>query len=330
MGENSSGDARIKLGIARCLLGENVRYDGGHKLDTYLRDVLGQYVEWVPVCPEVECGMTVPREALRLAGDVSAPRLVGRRSGEDWTERMTEWGWTRLDALEKEGLCGYIFKHGSPSNAMGRMKVFQENGRVLYTGRGIWAAMVMERFPWMPCEDDGRLHDARIRENFITRIFTLKRWKDAVAGDVTVEVDKGVKRGAVVDFHTRHKMLVLAHNEKIYREMGRLVASTGTMAPEVMEAQYLELLLKALNFMPTAKKHVNVLDHAMGYFKKDISSDEKAELKEVIEQYRCGLVPLIVPIALLNHHVRKHGKDYLKKQYYLNPFPVELMLRNHV
>lgn len=313
---------KIRLGIARCLLGENVRYDGSHKLDRYIRDTLGKYVEWVPVCPEVECGMSIPREAVRLTGDVDAPRLIGRKSGEDWTERMQEWGRKRLTLLEEENLCGYIFKHGSPSNSMARMKVFQEGGGVLYTGTGIWARMVMDHFSEIPFEDDGRLHDIGIRENFISRVFTLKRWRDAISNEQSA--------ATVVDFHTRHKMLIMSHNETVYRAMGKLVAKAGNTDIEALCAEYFTMLFKALGYKCTVSKHVNVLTHGLGYFKKDISADEKQEMLELLEQYRSGLIPLIVPMTLLNHYVRKYDKNYLAGQYYLNPYPAELMLRNHV
>lgn len=205
---------------------------------------------------------------------------------------------------------------------MGRMKVFQQNGRIKYSGVGIWARMVMDRFPLLPCEDDGRLHDDRIRENFISRVYTLMRWKEAFSGHMD--------SGRLVDFHTRHKMLIMAHNEKIYRDMGKLVAAAGTADSEKLFSDYLEMLLSALSYKPTIKKHVNVLVHALGHFKKNISSDEKQEMLELIEQYRNGLVPLIVPVTMINHHVRRHGKEYLAGQYYLNPYPAELMLRNHI
>jgi uncharacterized protein YbgA (DUF1722 family)/uncharacterized protein YbbK (DUF523 family) len=313
---------KIRLGIAKCLLGENVRYDGTHKLDRYLKDILGPYVEWVPVCPEVECGMGIPREAVRLVGNPENPRLVGRNSGEDWTARMQEWGKTKLALLEKENLCGFIFKHGSPSNAMGRMKVFGDDGRMFYTGTGIWARMVMDHFPNLPCEDDGRLHDDGIRENFINRIFIFKRWREMIAA--------GISPASLVEFHTNHKMLILAHNEVIYRQMGKLVATAGSAGLNEVATQYSELLTKALTYRPTVKKHVNVLTHALGYFKKDISAEEKQEMLALIERFHNKLIPLIVPVTMLNHYVRKYDKEYLRKQFYLNPYPAELMLRNHV
>ncbi|HAS87714.1 MAG TPA: DUF1722 domain-containing protein [Desulfovibrio sp.] len=317
-----SENGKIRIGIARCLLGEKVRYDGGQKLDRYIRDVLGQFVEWVPVCPEVECGMGVPREAIRLVGELENPRLVGRNSGEDWTDRMQEWGRKKLAELEQENLSGYILKHGSPSGAMGRMKVFGDDGRIYYSGVGIWARMVMDHFPSLPCEDDGRLHDNGIRENFINRIFTFKRWRDVL--------QDGFLPAKLVDFHTRHKMLIMAHNETLYRKMGKLVATAGSADADSLIEEYSALLFRALNYRPTVKKHVNVLTHTLGHFKKDISAGEKQEMLELIDRFHKQMIPLIVPVTMLNHYVKKYGKSYLAQQIYLNPYPAELMLRNHV
>lgn len=316
--EDSPG---IRLGIAKCLLGHKVRYDGGHKLDPYLRDTLGRFVEWVPVCPEVETGMSIPREAVRLVGSPEAPRLVGRQSGEDWTDRMHHWGRERLDRLEEMDICGYVFKYGSPSSGMSRVKVYGEKGIPQPVGSGIWARMVMDRFPLLPFEDEGRLHDPRIRENFISRVFTLKRWRDAMAD--------GATPGKLVEFHSRHKLLIMSHSVEMYRAMGKLVARAGDFDDAAYE-DYLGMLFKALSYQHTVKKNVNVLSHAMGYFRKDLASNEKAELLELIDHYHQGLVPLIVPVTMINHYVRKYGKEYLEKQYYLLPYPTELMLRNHV
>jgi len=314
---------RIRLGIARCLLGDAVRYDGTHKLDRTLRDGLGQFVDWVPVCPEVECGMSVPREAVRLVGDPAAPRLVGRASGTEFTAQMRAWGQGRLEALAGEGLCGYVFRYGSPSSGMNRVKVYREGGGPpRHDGVGLWAGMVMARFPDLPFEDDGRLRDPAIRENFITRVFTLMRWRQAMAG--------GATPGALVDFHTRHKLLLMAHSVELYRDLGRLVAGAGGAGAEALPGRYLPLLRKALSFLPTTRKHTNVLSHVQGYFKRVLSADERQELAELIDQYRTGLVPLVVPVTLLNHYVRKYGQAYLAAQVYLHPYPAELMLRNHV
>jgi uncharacterized protein YbgA (DUF1722 family)/uncharacterized protein YbbK (DUF523 family) len=322
MPQNGSLNGKIKLGIAKCLLGHKVRYDGSQKLDRFLRDTLGKYIEWVPVCPEVETGMPIPREAVRLVGEVDAPRLVGRKTGEDWTDRMQEWGSERLKQLEQEDICGYVFKYGSPSSGMTRVKVYGKSGMPRLEGSGMWARMVMDRFPHLPFEDDGRLHDPRLRENFISRVFTLKRWRETMADGYTA--------GKLVDFHTRHKMLIMSHNEVIYRAMGKLVAHAGTENTKDIFSTYFEMLFKALSYKHTVKKNVNVLSHAVGYFKNDLTSSEKSELIEIIEQYKTGLIPLIVPMTMINHYVRKYGKEYLEKQYYLHPYPAELMLRNHV
>ncbi|SKA79760.1 Uncharacterized conserved protein YbgA, DUF1722 family [Paucidesulfovibrio gracilis DSM 16080] len=312
-----------KVGIAECLLGKNVRFDGGHKLDRYLRDVLGRHVTYVPVCPEMECGMSIPREAVRLVGDPESPRLVTSRSGVDWTSQMQDWAKQRLDALAGEELCGYIFKYGSPSSGMSRVKVYPEKGGPpSMKGRGMFAGMFMDRFPLLPVEDDGRLNDPGLRENFIQRIFTTHRWQAVLKS--------GLTPGRLVDFHSRHKLLVMAHNVQAYRDLGKLVAQAGTMDLAVLSDRYFERLLHGMRRPATLKGHRNALDHCQGYFKKQLEPFEKQELREVIAQYAEGLIPRIVPITLLNHYVRKYGQEYLAAQVYLNPPPSELKLLNHV
>jgi uncharacterized protein YbgA (DUF1722 family)/uncharacterized protein YbbK (DUF523 family) len=313
---------RIKIGISTCLLGENVRYDGGHQWDRYITGTLGTYFDFVPVCPEVECGLPVPREAMRLVGDPDAPRLVTIRSGEDHTDRMRAWADARLRSLEKEDLCGFIFKGGSPSSGMERVKVYDANGVPAKKGRGVFARAFMGRFPRIPVEEDGRLHDPNLRENFIERIFALKRWRDVLSQGKTV--------GNLVAFHTQNKLLSLAHSEKHYRAMGKLVAGGKSLPPDRLYAEYERLLMEALALRSTARKNTNVLQHMMGYFKKDLTPDEKQELLEVIDAYREELVPLIVPVTLMKHYVRKYDQSYLDQQTYLNPHPLALRLRNHV
>jgi uncharacterized protein YbgA (DUF1722 family)/uncharacterized protein YbbK (DUF523 family) len=313
---------RPRVGISTCLLGENVRYDGGHKLDRFLRDTLGTFVDYVPVCPEVEAGFPTPREAFHLEGDVKRPRLVTSRTNVDHTERMESWARERVSQLEKENLCGFIFKSGSPSSGMERVKVKNERGMPEKKGSGIFARIFMEHFPLLPVEEEGRLHDMNLRENFIERIFTLMRWKEMVRTSPTM--------GKLVDFHTRHKMLILSHNQQMYREMGRLVAGGGKRPGKDFYQRYAELLMTSMKSKSTPRKNSNVLMHAMGYFKKILSSDEKQEMIQVIDDHRFGLTPLIVPITLLNHYVRKYDQHYLSEQVYLNPHPMELQLRNHV
>ena len=313
---------RIKIGISSCLLGENVRWNGGHQQDRFLIETLGQFVDYVPVCPEVETGLGIPRETLRLVGDPESPRLVTTRTGIDHTDQMKRWAAGRLKALEKENLCGFIFKYDSPSSGMIRVKVYNDKGGVKKNGVGIFARMFMERFPRIPVEDDGRLHDPTIRETFIEAVFVLKQWREALSRQKTV--------GNLVDFHTRQKLLALAHSPNHYRQMGKLVAGGKKIPASELYDQYEILLLEALKLKTTVKKQTNVLQHVMGYFKKQLSADEKAEILEVIDSYRNGYVPLIVPLTLLNHYVRKYDQPYLKEQTYLNPHPAALKLRNHV
>jgi len=313
----------IRLGISACLLGQNVRYDGGHQHDRFLTDTLGRYVTWVPVCPEVECGLPVPREAMRLVGTADSPRLVTISTKKDLTGQMHSWARRRVQELENEELCGFVFKSKSPSSGMERVKVYNETSGVpVHNGVGMFARAFMEHFPLLPCEDEGRLHDPVLRENFIERIFVYRRWREATGA--------GGRAGVLVDFHTRHKLLILSHSITHYRQMGRLVAQGKALQTADGRSRYQNLLMEALKLKPTVKKHVNVLQHMMGYFKTVLSADEKKELLEVVEQYRKEYVPLIVPVTLINHYVRKYGEPYLAQQYYLNPHPVELKLRNHV
>jgi len=317
----TEGIVRPRVGISTCLLGDNVRYDGGHKLDRFLRDTLGAFVDYVPVCPEVECGFPTPREAFHLEGDPERPRLVTSRTNVDHTERMERWARERVSQLEKEDLCGFIFKSGSPSSGMERVKVRNEKGMPVKKGSGIFARIFMEHFPLLPVEEEGRMHDMDLRENFIERIFALMRWKEMLSTSATM--------GKLVDFHTRHKMLILSHNQEIYREMGRFIANGGKGPGKDFYRRYADMLMTSMKYKSTPSKNSNVLMHAMGYFKKTLSSDEKQEMIQVIDDYRLGLTPLIVPITLLNHYVRKYDQQYLRDQVYLNPHPMELHLRNH-
>ena len=310
-----------RLGISTCLLGQNVRYDGGHTHDRFLTDTFGSFVEWVPVCPEVECGLPVPREPMHLEGDPEDPRLMTIRTHVDMTKRMKRWARKRLKELEGEDLVGYVFKSKSPSSGMERVKVFDENGVPRKIGVGIFARAFMQHFPLLPAEDEGRLHDPLIRENFIERIFCLRRYRDAVSGRRT--------RSALVGFHSTHKLEIMAHSPKILREMGKLVAHAKEHDTAELFETYEHLLLEALRLGATPGKNANVIQHAMGYFKKDLSGDEKQEMLEIIDRYREGHFPLVVPVTLLSHYVRKYAPSYLTEQSYLNPHPVELKLRNH-
>ena len=315
-------EGTFRIGISSCLLGNEVRWNAGHKLDKYLTRTLGKFVEYVPVCPEVEVGLGIPRESMRLVGDPENPRLITFKSKTDHTDRMLTWTKKRVKELEKEDLCGFIFKSDSPSSGMIRVKVYNEKGMPHKVGIGIFARAYMEHFPLIPVEDDGRLNDPLIRENFMLQIFTMQRWRENLA----------VRRsmGSLVDFHTHNKLLILSHSQKHYRLMGKLVADGKKMPIKALYDQYQQILMEALKLKTTIKKHTNVMQHLMGYFKKQLTPDEKQELLEVFEHYRKELVPLLVPITLINHYVRKYDQAYLKQQTYLNPHPLELKLRTHV
>lgn len=313
---------KIKIGISSCLLGNPVRWNGGHQRDGYLTDTLGQYVEWVPVCPEVEVGMGTPRETLRLVGDPENPRLVTTKSGIDYTHRMKQWARGRLKALAEENLCGFIFKSDSPSSGMVRVKVYGQKGVPRKQGVGIFARAFMDHFPLIPVEEEGRLQNPQIRENFIDQVFTLQRWREARARRSCV--------GTVVDFHSQHKLVLMAHSPRHLKKMGALAANGKAMGCRQLYHAYERLLLETLRLKTTVKKNFNVMQHAMGYFKLHLTPDEKQELMEVMAHYRQSLVPLVVPMTLLRHYVRKYDQPYLKQQVWLNPHPVDLKLHNHV
>jgi uncharacterized protein YbgA (DUF1722 family)/uncharacterized protein YbbK (DUF523 family) len=313
---------KIKLGISTCLLGEKVRYDGGHKLNRYLVNTVGPFVEWVPVCPEAECGLPIPRESMRLVLGPGGPRLKTGKTNIDHTDRMMKWAAVRLKQLDKENLCGYVFKSRSPSSGMRDIKIYNEKGMPQSKGSGLFAQAFMERFPLLPVEDEGRLNDAGLRENFIERVFVYHRWLKFIK--------EGASRKGLVDFHTNHKLLIMSHSPKHLSALGKIVAAPQARSKTGLIDEYIGLLMEGLKLRATARKNTNVLQHIMGYFKKVLTADEKQELLGVIDQYHKSLIPLIVPVTLLNHYVRKHDELYLKRQHYLNPHPAELMLRNHV
>jgi uncharacterized protein YbgA (DUF1722 family)/uncharacterized protein YbbK (DUF523 family) len=312
---------KIRLGISACLLGHKVRYDGGHQWDRFITDTLGRYVEFVPVCPEVESGLPVPREAMRLVGDPARPRLLTVRTGLDHTERLTGWAQGKVRELAGANLGGFIFKSKSPSSGLERVKVYVGPGAPVRRGVGLFARLFTEHFPELPVTDEGRLHDPALRENFIERLFVWPRWQQARSGALSL--------GNLVTFHTRHKLLILAHSPRHYRDLGRLVARAAAAPLTETYANYQTRLMEALRLKATPPKHANVLQHLLGYFKKQLSGDEKQELLELIEAYRREYVPLIVPITLINHYVRKYRQPYLQEQHYLNPHPLELKLRHH-
>jgi len=317
-----SPDLEIKIGISSCLLGEAVRYDGGHRKDAYVTGALSQHVTWVSVCPEMELGLGAPRETLRLVGRADAPRLVTNDSGIDLTEAMDTYARARVGALAAESLSGYILKRASPSCGMERVKVYTEAGMPARSGRGLFAQRLMEAYPLLPVEEDGRLSDARLRDNFITRVFAYRRLRALV--------ESGARAKDVVAFHTAHKLLLLAHSPVDYARLGRFVGDLARHPRAAWLARYSERFMQALAVMATPRKHVNVLQHIMGFFKERLSAEEKRELQGLIGDFARGFVPLIVPITLVRHHVARLRISYVAEQIYLSPHPKELMLRNHV
>jgi uncharacterized protein YbgA (DUF1722 family)/uncharacterized protein YbbK (DUF523 family) len=313
---------KIKIGISACLVGEKVRYDGGHKLDRYITDTLGLFFEWVPVCPEVEYGLPVPRETMHLTGDPAAPRIVTVRTGTDHTDGMKKWAGDKLRQLEKEDLCGFIFRSKSPSSGISGVKVYSSAGMPGKRRAGIFGGAFMSYFPLVPVIDDGRLHNPNLRENFMEQVSVYQRWKGFLKNK------PGISK--LIAFHTNLKLLILSHSPKHYAALGRLVAQARRYQPDVLYSEYIRILMEGLRLLATIKKNTNVLLHIAGYFKRQLPSEDKKELLEVVGQYHKGYVPLIVPVVLINHYVRKFDEPYLKNQFYLNPHPIELMLRNHV
>lgn len=312
----------LRVGVSSCLLGRPVRYDGGHKRDDFLMDMLGPFVAWVPVCPEVEIGLGTPRPTLRLEGEASDPRLVMPSTATDHTETMRRYAERKVAALARANLHGYVLKKSSPSCGMERVKVYAPNGQMAKKGTGIFAAVLLEKLPQLPVEEEGRLTDPVLRENFIERLFASKRLRDFFDGRWTL--------GGLVAFHTAQKFALLAHSTTAYQHLGRLVAAGAALPRATLRAEYERQFMKALAIPATPKKHANVLMHMAGHFKKQLDSASRQELVEVIDEHRRGLVPLVVPITLMRHHVRVLGVDYLAGQVYLEPHPRELMLRNHV
>ena len=311
----------LRVGVSSCLLGEKVRFDGGHKLDTLITETLGPYCEWIPVCPEMEIGLGAPRESLRLIASADGARLVATKSGADHTAAMTAWAASRLEELAALNLDGYILKKDSPSCGMERVRVYGEGGMASRTGIGIYAGLLLRRFIMLPVEEEGRLHDMGIRENFVERLFAGRRWKEFV--------DAKPRLRDFVAFHTQHKLTLSAHSDVHYRQLGRLVAGAGGQKIRDVIDEYGRLFMTALRVRATAGKQANVLFHILGHLKHELDAGDKKELADRIDEYRNGFVPLVVPLTLLAHHLRRHPVPWVLEQTYLNPYPAELMLRNH-
>ena len=317
----SSDETPLRIGISSCLVGENVRYDGGHKLDAVLAGTLGPFVDFIPVCPEVGCGLPVPREAMRLVGDPENPRLVTIDTTIDLTPQMEKFCRAATSKLKQADLSGFIFKKNSPSSGLNRVKIYNTKGGLAGTGRGLFARTIIDTFPLLPVDEAESLHDPGTRENFIERMFAYRRWQDFLRQDFSL--------GRLVEFHTEHKLLMLAHSTEIYRALGRLVAAGGEIDQEELIKIYGKLYMDGMARIATSRKNYNALQHMAGYFRKLADEEEQREILETLEDYQKRRTPLIVPITLLRHYARKYGVTYLQRQVYLSPTPLEAMLRNH-
>ncbi|MFC0668104.1 YbgA family protein [Azotobacter chroococcum] len=314
--------ARPKIAISACLLGERVRFNAGHKESPLCSRVLASHFDFVPLCPEMAIGLGAPRQPIRLVGDPARPRAVGTRdAGLDVSAPLSAYG-ERM-AGELDDIDGFIFMQKSPSCGLERVKVYQANGHPAEGGgRGLFAAAFCARRPELPVEEDGRLHDPVLRENFVTRVFVHADWRRLLG--------EGLSRQALLDFHARHKYLLMASHPQQYRALGRLLGEVGRHAPEELGPRYFAQLMMALRQCASRGSHGNVLQHLCGYLRPALEPDERAELQQLIEQYRLGMLPLVVPLTLLKHHFRRHPHPYVARQVYLQPHPEELGLRNAI
>ena len=312
--------SNIRLGLSACLGGEKVRYDGGHRLEPLISGTLGQYLEFTPVCPEVECGLGVPREPMRLVGRTgSPPRLLTVHSGRDLTRRLLVWARRRVEELAREDLSGFIFKSASPSCGPARVKVHHERGAPPATGPGLFARVFMAHLPLVPVVDEEQLHDPELRENFMERLFFQRRWREFLG--------QGPDKGQLAAFHDRHRLQILAHSPGHGRRLEQLLAAETLPLPEALSA-YQTLALAALMLPATSRKNLRILDHLLGRLKQTLSRQEREELRRAVDSYRRGETPLIVPVTLINHYADKYRQGSLQGSY-LHPHPLELKLRYH-
>jgi uncharacterized protein YbgA (DUF1722 family)/uncharacterized protein YbbK (DUF523 family) len=312
--------SKVKIGISSCLLGEEVRFDGGHKKNSYITGVLTQHFTFVPFCPEVEAGLGTPREPIRLILENDEVKCVGVKTPEwDVTELLEAVAKPKRDW--QRDLCGYILKKDSPSCGMERVKVYSK-GAPNRSGVGLYAQGLIKNYPHLPIEEEGRLEDPHLRENFIQRVYVYSRWKKMQ--------QQGCSLNALQDFHACHKYIFMSHNQQKARELGVLMANHDGLSLDVLAQRYLSAMMSLLKTISTRKNHVNTLQHIQGYLKTHLDNDDKAELSEAIDDYRQGLLPLIVPITLLRHHFRKHPNEYIEHSFYMEPHPGEMMLLNHI
>lgn len=310
---------KITLGISSCLLGNEVRHDGGHNRNVYVNSTLSEYFNFRPYCPEVAIGLGVPRPTIRLTRSDSGIRLTGSdNTGLDLTDDMNSWSTGALVGMRD--LSGFILKNNSPSCGMERVRLYDANGAPSRDGIGLFADALMQAMPWLPVEEEGRLNDAMLRENFVQRVFSYYRWQQMTQKPFSIS--------ALMEFHQRHKFILLTHDEEEYRQLGPMIAGVTKENLQQVADAYLLRMMTCLKARASRKRHSNVLMQVMGFLKNKINSDDKQELIEMLDNYRNGRVPLIVPITLMRHHLRRYPDEYISSQYYMSPYPEELMLRN--
>lgn len=311
-------EKKIPLGISSCLVGEKVRFDGGHKRNRYILDTLGQYFSFQTFCPEMAIGLGVPRDTIRLTERNGLLQAIGVKNPDlNVSNKLRGIAHQQFDWHRE--ICGYIVKKDSPSCGMERVKVWRED-QAVRRGRGLYTEVLMQNLPDLPVEEEGRLGDPLLRENFIQRVFVYKRWQELL--------QTGLAWSSLTDFHAQHKLIVYSHDQNLGRELGRELAQAAQQDVEGYAPNYFRQLMQILKITAKRSNHVNVLEHIRGYLKHELDTEDKAELSETIENYRLGLLPLIVPITLLRHHFRKHPNQYIDRSYYLQPHPDELMLLN--
>lgn len=314
-------EQKIPIGISQCLLGEEVRFDGGHKHSRLCTQSLGQYFTYVPSCPEVGAKLGIPRKTLRMVGDDKTQRIVESKNQHiDVTDVLADYSQHRVEELGN--LSGYIFMQKSPSCGVFRVKVYADNGYAQNSSAGIFAKAFMERYPLVPVEEEGRLNDPVLLENFLIRVMVFHRWRMLIADGLTAK--------GLIDFHQRVKYQLMAHSVAGYKAMGKMLANLKEQPLEVIAQDYITHLMSHLKQRATRKTHTNVLLHIRGYFKGKLNDVEQKELSEVIENYRLGVVPLIVPVTMLKHYLNTIGNKYIEQQLYLEPYPYALGLRNNI
>ena len=311
-----------KIGVSACLLGHQVRYDGGHKRNAFLIETLQRHVEYVPVCPETAIGLGIPRPTIRLVGDPATPRVLGVADPSlDVTRPLREFAESQIAHFGD--LCGFVLKKDTPSCGIERVKVYDPvNNSAVRKGSGAFARVLLQRLPLLPVEEEGRLTDPVLRENFINRIYVYQRWQHLLS--------VGVTASRLIEFHTTHKYMIMAHSQAAYQRLGKLLSNLSGHGLQAIAEAYAPELMTTLKRRVTRKRHVNVLQHIMGYLKRRINGDDKKELTASIEAYRRGETPLVVPVTLLRHYFRNHHDDYMTRQYYLSPYPESLGLRNSI